>query len=145
MNRIKKFKDINERYVVSEDTSKVLSEKLQRFLISIKNLVQNYAENINFRAKRESENSYKISTKIPLENEFKTYVHNILSDNMEDYDNLVEVGKDNPGARHIDLTFEIDGQLYLIPLILTLSSGDMIYRNHLEYSFWLNTYVAKKV
>ena len=144
--KIKKFEDINESsHVVSEEFSKILSGKLQRFLISVKGLVQNYAENIIFRAKKDSQDSYKISTKVPLESEYKTYVHNILSDNIEDYDNLVGVGEDNPGARHIDLKFEIDGELYKIPLILTMSSGDMIYRNHLEYGFWLNTVVAQKV
>ena len=146
MNRIKKFKDINESRVdKAEELSVFLSGKLRKFLTSLRKLAKNYVENISFDIKKETKNSYRIYTKIPLDREFKTYVHNVLSDNMEDYDYLVEVGEDNPGAQHIYLTFEIDDQLYKIPLILTVSGGDMIYRNDLEYGFWLNTYVAQKV
>lgn len=125
-----------------------LDDRLKDFIVSVKNLAKDYLETIGFKSKKDGENSYVISTRLPQENEFKSFIHKEISNGIDNYDDLVEVGKDDEHSRHIVLKFKMDDEIYLIPLIITMSCDiqrSKFGKSKVEYSIWLNTYVAQKI
>jgi len=132
--------------------STFLDDQLKDFLISVKNLTKDYLKNIEFESKKDRDNrppmAYVISIKLPQEDELRSFIHKEISNGIDNYDNLVEVGKYDKYSQHIILKFKIDDGIYLVPLILTMSSDierSKFGKSRVEYSVWLNTYVAKKV
>ena len=148
--KLKKFNELNEEFdkhsgekFLSEDMKKDVS----RLVKDLKTTTTEYLDSafstkkfVNESNNDSRDNAWQVTIKMPLEDDFIDYIVSWIAENAEQYN--VAIGKKY--GRGCELIF--NGEVS-IPLNMSMHGDDFIYEgnNKLEYTVWINTYVAKKI
>ena len=132
------FNNLNE----SKIDNVVINDSIDMLLKDLKGYVwDNVSRYDNDIRLKGNEYEFKITYDVVSEKEFISLVEKFLLKTMGKY-NISKIDRLNRG---LYLFFTYNEDTYSIPLILTMSGGDMVYEHGVKYNVWLNMNLIKKI
>jgi len=148
--KLKKFDELNEEIgpPSGEDfLSEEMKKDVSRLVKDLKEVTSEYLNNAfnNKRFVNESnnegkDNAWQVTIKMPLEDDFIDYVVGWIQEHAEEYN--VAIGEKYGRGSELIFNGEVS-----IPLNMSMHGDNFIYddSDKLQYSVWINTYVAQKI
>ena len=147
--KLKKFNELNEANDPNDGANKLtptVKENVAKLLTDLKEITSEYLsrELGEQELNNDGYNHWELTIKVPLEAIFSNYILDYIEKNGDKYGVRIHIVREQ---RATMLQFADGDDIFLIPIITTMSGGDLLYphNNKIKYGIWINTYVAEKV